>query len=65
MFMIKLIVAAVLSGIVYSFPPTQALAPYFAVLAVAVVFVLEGIQDRKSTRLNSSHLRLSRMPSSA
>ena len=44
MFMIKLIVAAVLSGIVYSFPPTQALAPYFAVLAVAVVFVLEGIQ---------------------
>ena len=44
MFMIKLIVAAVLSGIVYSFPPTQGLAPYFAVLAVAVVFVLEGIQ---------------------
>ena len=24
-----------------------------------------GMQDRKSTRLNSSHLRLSRMPSSA
>ena len=24
-----------------------------------------GIADRKSTRLNSSHLRLSRMPSSA
>ena len=25
----------------------------------------EGLEDRKSTRLNSSHLRLSRMPSSA
>ena len=25
----------------------------------------ERLQDRKSTRLNSSHLRLSRMPSSA
>ena len=24
-----------------------------------------GMQDRKSTRLNSSHLKLSRMPSSA
>ena len=27
--------------------------------------VSEDLQDRKSTRLNSSHLRLSRMPSSA
>ena len=27
--------------------------------------VLKEIRDRKSTRLNSSHLRLSRMPSSA
>ena len=44
MFLIKLIVAAVLSAVVYAFPPTQALAPFFAVLAVAVVFVLEGIQ---------------------
>ena len=26
---------------------------------------IEGLQDRKSTRLNSSHPRLSRMPSSA
>ena len=26
---------------------------------------LDGIKDRKSTRLNSSHLKLSRMPSSA
>ena len=26
---------------------------------------IAGIADRKSTRLNSSHLRLSRMPSSA
>ena len=29
------------------------------------VLVHDGIGDRKSTRLNSSHLRLSRMPSSA
>ena len=28
-------------------------------------FEFEGTKDRKSTRLNSSHLRLSRMPSSA
>ena len=27
--------------------------------------VVKGFQDRKSTRLNSSHLRTSRMPSSA
>ena len=26
---------------------------------------VRGIKDRKSTRLNSSHLKLSRMPSSA
>ena len=44
MFLIKLIVAAVLSAVVYAYPPTQAFTPYFAVLAVAVVFVLEGIQ---------------------
>ena len=29
------------------------------------VYDLEPGQDRKSTRLNSSHLKLSRMPSSA
>ena len=29
------------------------------------VFIVTGTIDRKSTRLNSSHLRLSRMPSSA
>ena len=44
MFLIKLIVAAVLSAVVYAYPPTQAFTPFFAVLAVAVVFVLEGIQ---------------------
>ena len=34
-----------------------------SVLKVLVLFVIVG--DRKSTRLNSSHPRLSRMPSSA
>ena len=33
--------------------------------AFAVARLEEGIQDRKSTRLNSSHSRASRMPSSA
>ena len=28
-------------------------------------WILNNVQDRKSTRLNSSHPRLSRMPSSA
>ena len=35
-------------------------------LAAALLMALTGLGlDRKSTRLNSSHLRLSRMPSSA
>ena len=34
-------------------------------LSQAIDFLLEEIEDRKSTRLNSSHLKLSRMPSSA
>ena len=35
--------------------------------AITLVFGTErrGVEDRKSTRLNSSHLKLSRMPSSA
>ena len=33
--------------------------------AEADLLVFESEQDRKSTRLNSSHLKLSRMPSSA
>ena len=36
---------------------------WFALTAVSVAYV--AWEDRKSTRLNSSHLRLSRMPSSA
>ena len=34
----------------------------FMMIGLALIYFL---QDRKSTRLNSSHLRLSRMPSSA
>ena len=34
-------------------------------LGGARVGVRVGVRDRKSTRLNSSHLKLSRMPSSA
>ena len=38
---------------------------FFLVLAKLIVLPLIGLVDRKSTRLNSSHLKLSRMPSSA
>ena len=37
----------------------------YAALALKGFFPLEWLEDRKSTRLNSSHLKLSRMPSSA
>ena len=36
-----------------------------AVIAPAVVLAVNGASDRKSTRLNSSHTDISRMPSSA
>ena len=36
-----------------------------AYLAQQIAPALQALGDRKSTRLNSSHLRLSRMPSSA
>ena len=40
-------------------------APAEVLLALATRTVVRPSGDRKSTRLNSSHLRLSRMPSSA
>ena len=41
--------------------------PHFAPKATNVIsiFCYGGVRDRKSTRLNSSHGKLSRMPSSA
>ena len=36
-----------------------------AILSERINYLTEHFKDRKSTRLNSSHLRLSRMPSSA
>ena len=38
---------------------------FFALDPVALFFGQVGIRDRKSTRLNSSHIQKSRMPSSA
>ena len=38
---------------------------WYADYALAVVVHIDGRQDRKSTRLNSSHTDISRMPSSA
>ena len=53
----------------------QAFMPLFALLVISLLFAFgfravfqierQLPRDRKSTRLNSSHLRLSRMPSSA
>ena len=45
----------------------EALVTWFFALAAAqpMVLVVEDLQDRKSTRLNSSHIQKSRMPSSA
>ena len=36
-----------------------------AILTIVIVFVSPPVRDRKSTRLNSSHIQKSRMPSSA
>ena len=45
---------------------SKALAMNVAIEGPLALTVASGLQvDRKSTRLNSSHLRLSRMPSSA
>jgi len=40
----KLIVAIVLSAMVFMYPPTQGYAPAFLIIAIAVVFLIEGIQ---------------------
>ena len=45
----------------YLSPTFAALSP----LSTHATMMTVGVVDRKSTRLNSSHLRLSRMPSSA
>ena len=46
--------------------PIAAALGHLAMIQVLIVAALVGVcRDRKSTRLNSSHLRLSRMPSSA
>ena len=39
--------------------------PATALLGVQTTLILAGVTDRKSTRLNSSHIQKSRMPSSA
>ena len=40
----KLIVAIILTAMIYSFPPTSGYALPFFILAVAVVFVIEGVK---------------------
>ena len=41
------------------------LAGFSSAIVLAMIAILIGYEDRKSTRLNSSHRSLSRMPSSA
>ena len=52
------------AGVVLSASPAQAAEPTSGCATGALPSVVLG-RDRKSTRLNSSHPRLSRMPSSA
>ena len=40
----KLIVAVVLSAIIFMYPPTQGYAVPFFIIALAVVFIIEGVQ---------------------
>ena len=46
-------------------PPPAYDTPYWRAWEAATLNALAAIEDRKSTRLNSSHIPLSRMPSSA
>ena len=46
-------------------PTNEAVAAKIAALEGGVAAMLTSSGDRKSTRLNSSHLEVSRMPSSA
>ena len=53
------------TGILFDFPDSEFQCP-FSIQILEYFFVSYGIErDRKSTRLNSSHRSLSRMPSSA
>ena len=54
----------VLSALMLCWRPTRK-AGLLALLAMLLGLVCTNLTDRKSTRLNSSHLKLSRMPSSA
>ena len=56
-------VVAITSGVIGVF--TVIRGQSFAGHSLADVATTGGSGDRKSTRLNSSHLKLSRMPSSA
>ena len=51
------------SVVSYPYMPTGAM--YFSLLALVDQKTGLALRDRKSTRLNSSHIPLSRMPSSA
>ena len=52
-------------GTARAFQATLDSQPWLILAALIAVYIVLGILDRKSTRLNSSHPRLSRMPSSA
>ena len=56
----------ILSGIVFSIGALGVLLRRNAIVAfMSIELMLNAAKDRKSTRLNSSHTDISRMPSSA
>ena len=59
-----LLVALLIYQVLVMIRGTRAVPMLVGLTVVAITFYLARI-DRKSTRLNSSHLKLSRMPSSA
>jgi regulator of protease activity HflC (stomatin/prohibitin superfamily) len=42
--LVKLIIAAVISGFIFSYPPTSGFAVPFFILAIAVIFIIEGVR---------------------
>ena len=56
---------AVLFALLLGLPTLRLKGPYFALAMLSGAVIMQRLIDRKSTHLNSSHLRLSRMPSSA
>ena len=60
-----LVAVVILIGLLYTIPNFYGESPAVQISATKATLKADPALDRKSTRLNSSHERLSRMPSSA